>query len=331
MSQYYIIRMDTRTLQALSVACNFESTRELQQLREENKKLKQKLNNIDANFKMMKETLNAGEMIASTIQDRPDFYGEGADFKSIFNAICEEEEISYEDDEVERCIELEAKHRDKLRENPLENGMKIDEEIGSFYNYLEPFMRFSRETPEVFAYLMEKYNPIAIALNETSTSRLIGTSLTPNNKVHFTRYKFDTREDLDFYYEDNKDILDHNFREENGELPVLPEDLNQRREFLMEQEIENGLVMRCSIWLNKMKLWNEIKDRKNVEALRPIIMDGKDEIVIHDYIVYASNIIKTLRMEFGMTGREFFNTRTMFGNTGIYTEIKGYMEQHNLL
>lgn len=331
MSQYYIIRMDTRTLQALSVACNFESTRELQQLREENKKLKEKLKNIDANFKMMKEMINAGEMISSTLQDSLDLYEEGADFKTLFKNICEEEEISYEDDEVERCMKLEEKHRDKLRENPLENGMKIDEEIGNFYNYLEPFMRFSRETPEVFGYLMDRYNPITIALNETSTSRIIGNSLTPNNKVHFNRYKFETREDLDFYYEDNKDILDHNFREENGELPVLPEDLNQRREFLMEQEIENGLVMRCSIWLNKMKLWNEIKDRNNVEALRPIIMDGKKEITIHDYIVYASGIIKTLKLEFGMTGREFFNTRTMFGNTGIYSEVKGYMEEHKLI
>ena len=325
--------MDTRTLQALSVACNFESTRELQQLREENKKLKEKLKNIDANFKMMKEMINAGEMISSTLQDSLDLYEEGADFKTLFKNICEEEDISYEEDEIERCMKLEEKYRVKLRENPLENGMKIDEEIGSFYNYLEPFMRFSRETPEVFGYLMDRYNPVSLGLSESSsaTSRLIGTSLTPNNIVHFNCYKFETREDLDFYYEDNKDVLDHNFREENGELPVLPEDLNQRREFLMEQEIENGLVMRCSIWLNKMKLWNEIKDRKNVEALRPIIMDGKEEIVIHDYIVYASNIIKTLRMEFGMTGREFFNTRTMFGNTGIYSEIKDYMEQHNLL
>ena len=325
--------MDTRTLQALSVVCNFESTRELQQLREENKKLKQKLKNIDTNYKTMKFMINAGEMISSTLQDRPDFYEEGTDFKTIFDAICEEEQISYEDDEVELCLKLEEKHRDKLRENPMESGERIDTEISGFYNYVEPFMRFSRETPEVFGYLMETNNPVSSAFPTTPSRNRANTTLTPNNKVHFNRYKFETREDLDFYYQDNKDILDHNFREENdGEFPLLlPEDLNKRREFLMEQEVENGLIMRCSIWLRKMKIWNEIKDKKGMEALRPIIMDGKKEITIHDYIVYASNIVKTLRMEFGMTGRDFFRMRTIHTIGAFYEDVKTYMEEYNLL
>jgi len=326
--------MDTRTLQALSVACNFESTRELQQLREENKKLKQKLNNIDTNYKTMKFMISAGEMIGSTLQDRPDLYEEGAEFRTLFNTICEEEEISYEDEEVELCLKLEEKYRDKLRENPLESGMKIDEEITYYYNYVEPFMRFSRETPEVFGYLMEINNPVSSAFPTTTPRFRANTSLTPNSEVMFHRYKFETREDLDFYYKDNKDILDHNFREENGEFPVLPEDLNKRREFLMEQEIENGLVMRCSIWLRKMKIWNEIKDKKGMEALRPRIMDGKEEITIHDYIVYASGIIKTLKLEFGMTGRDFFRAEVIhtIGTIGtFYQDVKTYMEEHNLL
>lgn len=313
--------MDTRTLQALGVVCNFETTKELQDLRKENMELKMKMKQMENNIKKLMMTFEATKIMFSTIDDREDEYeNDDTPFRTLLEeSIARQEDIHFPEKEIELAVELEAKYHTQLvshlREDITSPICHITEEMETLIHQLHSFL-FQKE--EVFDYFLETYNPINFAIermNEGSFSYVCPT-LFPNAQMEYTIYNFETDEGIIRYYEENEDIIKHNYWNEYSNRFVMPDDFKAKRKLMIEMEYNGGIDIRCKFILDKFSRWDKIKGNPALQVLKPKLTSDDKPITIYDYMLYTSFIYDTL----GITRNEI-----------RFENVRAYMLEHNLM
>ena len=270
--------MDTLTLKALSMALNHETTDEVIRLRKENKELKEKLNRIESNIKKIKSYMKSSELITELVNDKEEQYlHQNMSFEEIL------------DDEIaDECgFQLDEKQKPEILRIYEENKQHIVEEnfddgfyTSTFRHSVLPIFQYLDKSPEAIDYLLKKHNPFTFEFdrpNPWSSPDI----LLPNFTMYVDIYKFNTENEVDDYYKENKEF----YISEDLHNKISSMTFEEKQKQFTTDEINGGLPHRCEIMLKLIKDW---KDNGSIPDLTPKIVQQKTnvEVSIGEFVDY---------------------------------------------